>query len=45
MPYQVSPPSTMSCEHSATPLVPKSAPERATVMSVVDYSTPSAIVR
>lgn len=45
MPYQVSPPATMSCEHSAVPVSPNSAPERATVMRVVDCRTPSAIVR
>ncbi len=37
----------MSCEHSATlpPPVENSAPLRATVMRVVDCSTPSAMVR
>ncbi len=34
----------MSCEHSGAP-DGNSAPERATVMSVVDWSTPSAMVR
>ena len=41
--YQES--SVMSCVHWATLVVPNRAPLRATVMSVVDWSTPSAIVR
>lgn len=35
----------MSAEHSGTPELPKRAPERATVISVVDWRTPSAMVR
>ncbi len=44
MAYQAS--SVMSAVHSGTPvLVPKRAPLRATVMSVVDCRTPRAMVR
>ena len=34
-----------SCSHSGTPVAPKSWPLRATVTSVVDCSSASAIVR
>ncbi len=37
--------SVMSCVHCETLVVPKRAPLRATVINVVDWSTPSAIVR
>jgi len=43
MAYQES--SVISCVHCETAVVPKRAPERATVMRVVDWRTPSAIVR
>jgi hypothetical protein len=37
--------SVMSCVHWETVVVPKSAPLRATVISVVDCRMPSAMVR
>ena len=43
MAYQAS--FVMSCEHAGSDEPLNSAPERATVMSVVDCSTPRAIVR
>ena len=43
MAYQAS--FVMSCVHSGLAEVPNSAPERATVMRVVDCRTPSAMVR